>query len=90
MMRKNADAEAINMKDYLANPCPCGRNHTVAVDEVVIGSGVVNRLPEFVRKYGNKPFVVADVNTFAAAGERVCEILKAAGISYGSFVFKDS
>ena len=77
------------MKDYLANPCPCGRNHTVAVDEVVIGSGVVNRLPEFVRKYGKKPFVVADVNTFAAAGERVCEILKAAGISYGSFIFKD-
>ena len=77
------------MKDYLANPCPCGRNHTVAVDEVVIGSGVVNRLPEFVRKYGKKPFVVADVNTYAAAGERVCEILKAAGISYGSFVFKD-
>ena len=77
------------MKDYLANPCPCGRNHTVAVDEVVIGSGVVNRLPEFVSKYGKKPFVVADVNTYAAAGERVCEILKAAGISYGSFVFKD-
>ena len=77
------------MKDYLANPCPCGRNHTVAVDEVVIGSGVVNRLPEFVRKYGKKPFVVADVNTFDAAGEKVCEILKAAGISYGSFVFKD-
>ena len=77
------------MKDYLANPCPCGRNHTVAVDEVVIGSGVVNRLPEFVRKYGRKAFVVADVNTYAAAGEKVCEILKAAGISYGSFVFKD-
>ena len=77
------------MKDYLTNPCLCGRNHTVAVDEVVIGSGVVNRLPEFVRKYGKKPFVVADVNTYAAAGEKVCEILKAAGISYGSFVFKD-
>lgn len=77
------------MKDYLTNPCPCGRNHTVAVDEVVIGSGVVNRLPEFVRKYGKKPFVVADVNTYVAAGEKVCGILKAAGISYGSFVFKD-
>ena len=77
------------MKDYLKNPCPCGKEHTVAVDEVVIGSGAVNRLPEFVKKYGEKPFVVADVNTYAAAGEKVCEILKAAGISYGSFVFKD-
>ena len=77
------------MKDYLKNPCPCGKAHTVAIDEVVVGKGAVNRLPEFVRKYGKKPFVVADVNTYAAAGERVCEILKAAGISYGSFVFKD-
>ena len=77
------------MKDYLKNPCPCGKLHTIAIDEVVIGKGVVNRLPDFVKKYGKKPFVVADVNTYAAAGEKVCEILKAAGISYGSFVFKD-
>ena len=78
------------MKDYLKNPCPCGRNHTIAIDEVVIGSGVVDRLPEFVRKYGKKPFVVADVNTFAAAGEKVCAVLNTADISCGSFVFKDA
>ena len=77
------------MKDYLKNPCPCGRAHTIAIDEVVVGSGVVNRLPEFVQKYGKKPFVVADINTFAAAGEKVCAILEAAQIPYGSFVFKD-
>ena len=78
------------MKDYLKNPCPCGKSHTIAIDEVVIGSGVVDRLPEFVRKYGKKPFVVADVNTFAAAGERVCNLLKATDIPFGSFVFKDT
>lgn len=77
------------MKDYLKNPCPCGKNHTIAIDEVVIGSGVVNHLPEFVNKYGKKPFVVADVNTYAAAGERVCDILNAAGIPYSSFVFQN-
>ena len=77
------------MKDYLKNPCPCGRAHTIAIDEVVLGKGVVNRLPEFVKKYGAKPFVVADVNTYAAAGENVCNILKTAGIPYGSFVFPD-
>ena len=78
------------MKDYLKNPCPCGKNHTVSVDEVVIGKGAVNRLPEFVKKYGKKPFLVADVNTYAAAGEKVCAVLTAAGIPFGSFVFKDS
>lgn len=78
------------MKDYLKNPCPCGRKHTIAIDEVVIGSGVVNRLPEFVKKYGKKPFVVADVNTYQAAGERICQLLKEAQIPFGSFVFKDA
>ncbi len=78
------------MKDYLRNPCPCGRPHTIAIDQVVIGSGVVNRVPEFVKKYGNKPFVVADVHTFAAAGEKVCSLLKDAGIPYGRFVFKNT
>ena len=77
------------MKDYLINPCPCGKSHTVAVDEVVIGSGAVNRVPEFVKKYGKKPFVVADVHTFAAAGERVCNLLKDASIPFGSFIFRD-
>ena len=77
------------MKDYLKNPCACGKHHTIAIDEVVIGSGAVNRLPEFVNRYGKRPFVVADVNTYAAAGERVCEILKAAEIPFSSFVFKD-
>ena len=77
------------MKDYLNNPCPCGRMHTVAIDEVAVGAGAVNRLLEFVKNYGKKPFLVADVNTFAAAGEKVCGILKQAGISYGSFVFRE-
>ena len=77
------------MKDYLNNPCPCGKYHTIAIDEVVVGSGVVKRLPEFVKRYGSKPFVVADVNTYAAAGENVCDILTAADIPFGSFVFQN-
>ena len=78
------------MKDYLKNPCPCGKVHTIAIDEVVVGSGVVNRLPEFVKKYGKRPFVVADVNTYRAAGEKVCKLLEGENIPFGSFVFKDT
>jgi len=77
------------MKDYLNNPCPCGKNHAIAIDEVVVGSGAVNRLPEFVKKYGHKPFVVADINTYDAAGKKVCAILKEAQIPFVSFVFRD-
>lgn len=78
------------MKDYLKNPCSCGKAHTVAVDEVVTGSGAVNRLPELVRKYGQKPFVVADVNTYAVAGEKVCTLLKQMQVPFACFVFQET
>ena len=78
------------MKNYLGNGvCACGKTHNVAIDAVVTGSGAVKRLPEFVSQYGSKPFVVADVNTYAAAGEQVCQILQAAQIPYGSFIFRE-
>ena len=77
------------MKNYLQETgCPCGKPHNVAIDEVVVGSGVIGRIPEFVEKYSSKrPFVLADVNTFAAAGEQVCKALEDAGIAYSKYVF---
>ena len=80
------------MKHYLKETgCACGRSHTVAIDEVVIGKGVLRRLPEFVARYGAKrPFVLCDQNTFAAAGKAVCEILEENGISCSSYVFPQS
>ena len=59
------------MENYLKNPCPCGKLHIAAVADVTVGSGAVKRLPEFVKRYGSKPFVIADVNTWQAAGEPV-------------------
>lgn len=68
--------------------CDCGKIHTVSLDAVVMGSGVLERLPEFVLQYGSRrPFILADVNTFAAAGERVCSLLESCGISYSKYVF---
>ena len=73
------------MKNYLRNPCPCGKSHTVCVDDVVVGSGAVKRLPEFVKKYGSKPFVIAHCNTWQAAGAAVEQALK--DIPFGRYVF---
>ncbi len=68
--------------------CSCGRVHTSSVDAVVTGKGALEKLPEFVKKYGaKKPFILADTNTFAAAGERVCSLLESCGISYSKYVF---
>ncbi len=80
------------MKHYLGGPpCTCGRDHDIAIDEVVVGRGVIVRLPEFITGYGcQKPFILADQNTFAAAGGAVCAILEQAGISYSQYVFPQS
>lgn len=75
------------MVNYLESGCcECGKKHTVAVDEVVIGSGAIARLPEFIKKYqSSKPFVLADVHTFAAAGEQVCANLG----DYSKYIFRE-
>lgn len=77
------------MENYLGSAqCSCGRAHEVAIDDVVVGKGVIQRLPEFVEKYGaKKPFILADRNTYQAAGVTVTEILKANKIDYSSYVF---
>lgn len=74
------------MVRYLeAGICKCGKTHTVAVEEVVIGSGAIKNLPELLKRYNTeKPFLLADCNTFAAAGEEVCKQLG----SYSKFVFE--
>ena len=78
------------MENYLGSAhCSCGREHDVAIDDVVVGKGVVQRLPEFVHKYGaKKPFILADKNTYKAAGEAVAEILQGSGISFSTYIFQ--
>ena len=74
------------MVNYLEHgSCECGKVHSVAVDEVIIGSGAIGRLPEFVKKYhATKPFILADANTFAAAGDKVCAVLD----NYSKYIFE--
>ena len=53
-------------------PCPCGKKHTSALDMLVSGPGALARLPELLARYdAKKPFLLADRNTFAAAGGRL-------------------
>lgn len=71
-------------------PCICGKNHTSALDMLISGAGVLAQLPDLLMRYtAKKPFILADRNTFAAAGGRVCDILTQAGFSYVSYIFSD-
>lgn len=80
------------MENYLGSVrCFCGKEHDVAIDDVVIGKGVISRVPEFVVKYAaKKPFILADQNTYCAAGEAVAEALKNNGIGFSKFVFSNT
>ena len=79
------------MEHYLKTEnCPCGKIHTATIDDVIVGNGVICQLPGILAKYGaKKPFILADVNTFAAAGKAVCDLLDAQGISYSRYIFPD-
>lgn len=71
--------------------CPrCAKIHKTSVKETRIKSGAVNDLPELIKKYGGeRAFVVADANTYAVGGEKVVDILEAAGIPTSEYVFPD-
>lgn len=78
------------MENYLGSiQCTCGKEHDIAIDDVVIGKGALECLPDFVAKYGaQKPFILADCNTYKAAGERVAQLLDRHGINHCEYVFQ--
>ena len=80
------------MEHYLkTEDCPCGKRHTAAIDDVIVGNGVIAQLPDIVARYNaKKPFILADVNTFAAAGKAVCDLLDASGIQYSRYIFPET
>ena len=77
------------MKELLMDSqCKCGKNHSVAIDEILLGKGVINKIPELVKKYGcTKPFLLADCNTFSAAGLLVSNALDNENIPFVKYVF---
>ncbi len=59
--------------------CSCSmKKHRAPLEGYEISSGALNKIPEILKDY-NRIYVVADENTYKAAGARVEEILKAAG-----------
>ncbi len=64
--------------------CPsCGRRHFGGLRDCVIGEGALRVLPDLLGKYGaQKPFVLCDGDTYRAAGEKVCAVLKEAEIPF--------
>ncbi len=75
-------------KKLASEPCSCGRKHFPMIDDVILEKGAIRRLPELIRRYTDgKAFLLADQNTYKAAGEQVAAILSESGIAYSTYVF---
>lgn len=67
--------------------------HASTTQQVIIGAGVISQVPTIIEKLfgGSTALIIADENTYLAAGKYLREILDAGGISVnGSFVFPGS
>lgn len=66
--------------------CTCERgSHRAPLEGYEISRGALEKLPALLKNY-HRIFVVADKNTDAAAGKRVCEILAGAGMLSHSYI----
>lgn len=63
--------------------CPCGHPHIpVTLDSIVVEAGAVDLIPGYLAERGYRHIaLVADSNTYEAAGKRVEQSLKDAGIA---------
>lgn len=71
--------------------CSCGRVHSTDLRSIDIGRGALDRLPDTLRALGfGRAYLVADVNTWDAAGRAAADRLTASGFSFTSFVLPDT
>lgn len=71
--------------------CACGKRHYAGVEQVYIEENAILRLPEILKKLGvKKPFLLSDVNTWKAAGEKVASALSGAGYAFSGFSFQEA
>ncbi len=70
--------------------CSCGKVHKTMVEHRLVKSGAIADIPEYVKMYGaKKAFIVADMNTYPIAGEKVKNALEAAGLACVTYIFPD-
>ena len=63
--------------------CACGLRHSLPTQDIYVGKGLLNRLPDYIaaRGWGRHCELVADNNTWPLAGEQVDVALQSAGYS---------
>ena len=68
--------------------CSCGKVHNALLDDYIVGKGAIREIASLVARYGaTRPYLIADRNTYQAAGKQVCKVLDAHNIPYSLYVF---
>ncbi len=69
--------------------CSCGRTHRADIDEVVIGRGAMEYLPELLDRHGIRTvFMLEDTHTHEAAGAQAAEIMRGAGYTVYEHIYE--
>ncbi len=69
--------------------CKCGKTH-IFTSQVIVKEGALQELPRLLKQYdAKKVFLVADKNTYAAAGKAVAEIVEIENIKSAKCIFEE-
>ncbi len=69
--------------------CDCGKIHSSSLEYLAVGNGAIDELSNLIAIYGGKKaFLISDINTNSAAGEKVREVLSENGIAFSEYVFQ--
>jgi glycerol-1-phosphate dehydrogenase [NAD(P)+] len=82
-------AASLDLNYYLGKEinCSCGHKHYSAVKRIDIDKGAVKRLPGHIKEFGYKKiFIVADKNTWKAAGQAAADEMAAAAIAFDKII----
>ena len=65
--------------EIIRKPCACGKPHAISLKNMILGEGVLDQLPAAIESLGRFRFIalVADENTFRAAGQAVLSLVPA-------------
>lgn len=78
------------MENIKSIGCSCGKKHLSAVKNVIVGKGAIEKLPEELKKTGTeKVFLIADQNTYKAAGEKTELLIEKSGIGCVKYIFNE-
>ncbi|MBQ7688871.1 MAG: sn-glycerol-1-phosphate dehydrogenase [Clostridia bacterium] len=83
-----------SLSQLLAAPpadCACGKRHKARLKDAVVFDGAISETAALIKRYGGThAYILADENTFAAAGAPMTKNLAAHNIAYTLFLLPDA